>query len=216
MHPLALARPGKGLRILCLGAHSDDMEIGAGGTILNWIAAGAVLEVHWCVASAAGPRESEARASAADFLKGVATVEVHIGGFRDGYLPAERAAVKDWVEGFKRRLDPDVVLTHRRDDAHQDHRLLCELAWNAFRDHLVLEVEIPKWDGDLGQPNLYVPLPDEILLRKVELLQRHFGTQRSKAWFDAETFMALARLRGVECRARYAEGFFARKLLLTD
>src|SRR5262249_27179451 len=132
---------------------------------------------------------------------------------RDGYFPAERTAVKDWVETLK-PIAPDVVLTHQRHDAHQDHRLLNELAWNTFRDHLILEFEIPKWDGDLGQPNIYVPLADDILARKVELLERHFGTQRSKAWFDAETFRSLARLRGVECRARYAEAFYARKLVI--
>jgi LmbE family N-acetylglucosaminyl deacetylase len=129
-------------------------------------------------------------------------------------MPAERDAVKDWVEGLKRLAPPDVILTHTRDDAHQDHRLVCELTWNAFRDHLILEYEIPKWDGDLGRPNLYVPLSEEVLARKIELLQRHFGTQRSKAWFDEETFRGLARLRGVECRERYAEALFSRKLLL--
>ena len=211
---LGLARPGKGLKLLCLGAHSDDIEIGAGGAILSWIAAGVQLHVHWCVASAAGERQDEARASAADFLEGAASAEIHIGGFRDGYLPADRAAVKEWVETLKDHVDPDVVLTHTRDDAHQDHRLLCEFVWNTFRDHLILEVEIPKWDGDLGRPNVYVPISEEILARKIALLNRHFGTQRSKAWFDAETFTGLARLRGVECRARYAEGFLARKLLL--
>lgn len=214
MRDLALMRPGEGLKVLCLGAHSDDMEIGAGGTLLSWIAAGARLEVQWCVASAAGEREEEARASAAAFLQGAASTEIRIGGFRDGFLPADRAAVKEWVEALKRDFEPDVVFTHTRDDAHQDHRLLCELVWNTFRDHVVLEVEIPKWDGDLGRPNVYVALSEQVLARKIELLERHFGTQRSKAWFDAETFRGLARLRGVECRAHYAEGFTARKLLL--
>ncbi|MCJ8145227.1 PIG-L family deacetylase [Ancylobacter sp. A5.8] len=214
MRDLALLRPGETLKVLCLGAHSDDIEIGAGGALLSWIAAGAALEVLWCVASAAGAREDEARASAADLLEGAAAVDIRIGGFRDGFLPADRAAVKEWVESLKERFDPDVVLTHHRDDAHQDHRLLAEFAWNTFRDHLILEVEIPKWDGDLGRPNVYVALSDDILARKIEILQRHFGTQRTKAWFDAETFRGLARLRGVECRAHYAEGFMARKLLL--
>jgi len=121
--------------------------------------------------------------------------------------------VKDWIEGLK-HLRPDVILTHAREDAHQDHRLVCELTWNTFRDQLILEYEIPKWDGDLGQPNLYVGLGEETLSRKIELLHRHFGSQRSKAWFDEETFRGLARLRGMECRQRYAEAFFARKLLL--
>jgi LmbE family N-acetylglucosaminyl deacetylase len=155
----------------------------------------------------------EARASANDFLAGAARGDVHLANFRDGYLPADRTAVKDWVESLK-RFEPDVILTHQRDDAHQDHRLLSELAWNTFRDHPILEFEIPKWDGDLGQPNIYIAVDEAQLARKIELLIKHFGTQRSKAWFDEETFRSLARLRGVECRARYAEAFFARKLLL--
>lgn len=213
MLALDLARPGKALSILAIGAHSDDIEIGAGGAILSWIVSGAEVSVDWCVASAAGGRAEEARASAADFLGGAARADVHLAEFRDGYLPAERSAVKDWVEGLK-ALSPDVILTHQRNDAHQDHRLISELTWNTFRDHLILEYEIPKWDGDLGQPNAYVPLTDAILSRKIELLHRHFGSQRSKAWFDDETFRGLARIRGVECRTRYAEAFYARKLML--
>lgn len=214
MRALDLARPGKPLSILCLGAHSDDIEIGAGGALLSWIASGAEVSVDWCVLSAPGARADEARASAMDFLQGAARSDIHLGDFRDGYMPAERDAVKDWVEGLKRLTPPDVVLTHTREDAHQDHRLVCELAWNTFRDHLILEYEIPKWDGDLGRPSVYAPLTEETLARKIELLHRHFGTQRSKAWFDDETFRALARLRGVECRERYAEAFYSRKLLL--
>jgi len=212
MLSLELARPGRKLSVLAIGAHADDIEIGAGGAILSWIASGGEVSVDWCVLSAAGARGDEARASAEDFLKG-ASAQIHLAEFRDGYLPAERAAVKDWVEGLK-RLKPDVIVTHAREDAHQDHRLLCELTWNTFRDQLILEYEIPKWDGDLGQPNLYIELSEEILSRKIELLHRHFGSQRSKAWFDEETFRGLARLRGIECRQRYAEAFFARKLLL--
>ncbi len=214
MLSLDLARPGKTLRVLALGAHSDDIEIGAGGAILSWIASGAEVTIDWCALSAPGERADEARASANEFLAGAKQAEIHLGEFRDGYFPAERTAVKDWVEGLKRLEKPDVVLCHQRNDAHQDHRMVCELAWNTFRDHLILEYEIPKWDGDLGQPNIYVPLSEEVLARKIELLHKHFGTQRSKAWFDDETFRGLARLRGIECRERYAEAFFARKLLL--
>jgi LmbE family N-acetylglucosaminyl deacetylase len=213
MFPLALAQPGKTLSVLAIGAHSDDIEIGAGGTILTWIASGARVEVDWCVASAPSERADEARASAGDFLQGAARVSMHFADFRDGYMPADRSAVKDWVESLK-SLKPDVILTHQRNDAHQDHRLLNELIWNTFRDHLILEYEIPKWDGDLGQPNTYVELSEQTLARKIELLMKHFGTQRSKAWFDDETFRGLARLRGVECRVRYAEAFYARKVLL--
>jgi LmbE family N-acetylglucosaminyl deacetylase len=216
MRGLRLAAAGERLSVLCLGAHSDDIEIGAGGTLLEWIARGIRLDVHWCVLSAAGPRAAEAEASAAAFLEGAATASVDLRQFRDGYFPAQREAIKDCVQDLAQRLRPDVVLTHREDDAHQDHRLLRELAWNAFRDQVVLEYEIPKWDGDLGRPNLYVPIAAATLERKLALLEAHFASQRGKDWFDRETFTGLARIRGMECRApeRYAEGFVARKMLL--
>jgi len=215
MLALNLVRPGAKLSILALGAHSDDIEIGAGGTILTWAASGAKLDVHWCVLSAAGERAGEARASAEDFLAGVSNQTIALGQFRDSYFPYEGAAVKEWVEAQKPRMPkPDIVLTHRADDAHQDHRLVNELTRNAFRDSLILEYEIPKWDGDIGKPNVFVALSPETLAKKVQLLDRHFGTQRSKGWFDEETFRGLARLRGVECRARYAEAFTARKIAL--
>lgn len=214
MKSLGLARRGERLSVLAIGAHSDDIEIGAGGTILQWIADGVQLDITWCALSAIGPRAGEARASAEAFLQGAATIDIRLAEFRDGYFPAERTAVKDWIETLKAAPTPDVILTHQRDDAHQDHRLLCELAWNTFRDHLILEFEIPKWDGDLGRPNVYMPISEDVLARKIALLNRHFGTQRSKAWFDDETFRGLARLRGVECRQRYAEAFYARKVLL--
>lgn len=214
MRALELMRPGEKLKVLCLGAHSDDIEIGAGGTLLTWMASGAELDVHWCVGSASGTRADEARASAEDFLAGAANATIELGAFKDSYFPYEGPAVKAWMEAQKPRMKPDVVLTHRADDAHQDHRLINELTWNAFRDSLILEYEIPKWDGDLGRPNTYVALSPDVLERKIALLDKHFGTQRSKDWFDAETFRGLARLRGVECRARYAEAFSIRKTLL--
>jgi LmbE family N-acetylglucosaminyl deacetylase len=214
MLSLDLARAGRPLSVLCLGAHSDDIEIGAGATLLTWIASGATLDVHWCIASAAGDRAAEARASAESFLAGAGKATIEVGAFRDSYLPYEGAEVKAWVEAQKPRMKPDVVLTHQRDDAHQDHRLISELTWNAFRDSVILEYEIPKWDGDLGKPNAYLPVEEEVLTRKIALLQEHFGSQRSKDWFDPETFRGLARLRGVECRTRYAEAFWARKIKL--
>ncbi|WP_088347394.1 MULTISPECIES: PIG-L deacetylase family protein [Rhodomicrobium] len=215
MRALEIARPGEPLTVLCLGAHSDDIEIGAGGTLLTWIAGGARLDVHWCVLSATGPRADEAGASAEAFLAGAASKTIELAAFQDGYFPY-RPELKDWFEGLKQRVRPDVILTHRRDDGHQDHREICRLTSNSFRDHLILEYEVPKWDGDLGQPNMYVPLSAEIMARKCDLLDAHFGSQRSKDWFDAETFRGLARLRGMECRApeRFAEGFFVRKALL--
>ena len=217
MLTLDLARPGKKVSILCLGAHADDIEIGAGGAILHWIASGVIVEAHWCVLSAVGARSAEAEASAADFLKGAASAKVELAAFKDSYFPYEGAALKDWFVGLKSRVDPDIILTHQRDDAHQDHREVSQLTWNAFRNHLILEYEIPKWDGDLGQPNGYIPLAAATMERKVELLMAHFGSQRSKDWFDPETFRGLARLRGIECRAadRYAEAFVLRKFCLS-
>lgn len=213
MRPLPLARRGERLSILCLGAHADDIEIGAGGSVLGWIAAGVRLHVRWCVLSAVGERAVEARASAAAFLAGAASSTVELAEFRDSYFPEQGREIKGWFEALKTRVEPDVVLTHQRDDAHQDHREVRRLTWATFRDHLVLEYEIPKWDGDLGQPNFYVPLARPVLERKIELLQGHFGTQRAKDWYDAETFRGITRLRGAECRAaeRHAEAFFVRK-----
>lgn len=216
MKSLRLGGIGDRMSVLCLGAHSDDIEIGVGGTLLAWIAEGRQLDISWCVLSGVGDREKEARTSARDFLHGAARSRVDVMQFKDGFFPSQGDEIKKWFEGLKEQAEPDLILTHRRDDAHQDHREVSRHTWNTFRDHLILEYEIPKWDGDLGQPNLYVPLSSEILERKAGLLVKHFGSQRSKHWFDEETFRGLARLRGMECRApeRYAEGFFARKLAL--
>jgi LmbE family N-acetylglucosaminyl deacetylase len=216
MLSLDLARPGESLSVLCLGAHSDDIEIGAGGAILHWIACGVRLEAHWCVLSAAGARSTEAEASAAAFLAGAASAKVELAAFSDSFFPYQGGELKDWFVGLKSRVNPDIIFTHRRDDAHQDHREVSQLTWNAFRDHLILEYEVPKWDGDLGQPNGYIPLKAEVIERKIELLIAQFGTQRSKDWFDAETFRGLGRLRGMECRAPegYAEAFLLRKFRL--
>jgi LmbE family N-acetylglucosaminyl deacetylase len=213
---LQLAGAGDKLSVLCLGAHSDDIEIGAGATLLSTIGRGVRLKVQWCVLSAAGERESEARASAAEFLSKTESSQVEVMNFRDGFFPEQGEAIKSWFEALKMRVNPDIIFTHRRDDAHQDHRQLCRLTWNTFRDHCILEYEIPKWDGDMGQPNLYVPISGSVLQRKIDLLTKHFASQRANHWFDTETFLALARLRGMECRAqeRYAEAFFVRKLAL--
>ena len=216
MKAMQLAAPGERLSILCLGAHSDDIEIGAGATLLSLMARGVRLDVLWCVLSGVGEREREARNSAADFLSEAASAKVEVMSFRDGFFPEQGESIKSWFETLNARVRPDLILTHRRDDAHQDHRTVCRLTWNTFRDHFILEYEIPKWDGDLGQPNVYLPISESVLRRKIDLLDAHFGSQRSKQWFDAETFRGLARLRGMECRApeRYAEAFFARKLTL--
>jgi LmbE family N-acetylglucosaminyl deacetylase len=216
MRALQLAQRNETLSVLCLGAHSDDIEIGAGGTILEWIASGVRLEVDWCVLSAIGPRAVEAEASAAAFLSGAVSSRIRLARFKDGFFPYHGHEIKAWLDALKLEVEPDVVFTHCRSDAHQDHREVCQLTWNLFRDHLILEYEIPKWDGDLNQPNVYLPLSAAVLERKIELLHVHFGSQRSKDWFDAETFAGLARLRGMEARApeRYAEAFVLRKATL--
>jgi LmbE family N-acetylglucosaminyl deacetylase len=216
MRSLNLASPGAPARVLCLGAHSDDIEIGCGGTILDWIERGIVLDVHWVVFSAIGPRAEEASRSAEGFLRGARGSSIELCEFRDGYFPYDGTALKDRFEALKRAVEPDVVFTHRRDDAHQDHREVARLTWNAFRDHVILEYEIPKWDGDLARPNLYHPLGQAVLERKLALLPENFATQRSKDWFDPDTFRALARLRGMECRApeRVAEAFVLSKAVL--
>jgi LmbE family N-acetylglucosaminyl deacetylase len=210
------AAAGDRLSVLCLGAHSDDIEIGAGATLLSMIERGVRLEIHWCVLSGIGERGKEARASAADFLQDVTSPNVEVMTFKDGFFPQGGEEIKLWFEDLKGRVEPDIVLTHHRDDAHQDHREVCRLTWNTFRHHCILEYEIPKWDGDMGQPNVYVPISAHIVEHKIDLLTKHFGTQRSKHWFDADTFRGLARLRGMECRApeRFAEAFFARKLIV--
>ena len=201
-------------RVLAIGAHSDDLEIGCAGTILALVDANPGLTVHWAVLAAPGERGAEAHASAETVLAGAgeATIEIHT--FRDGYLPHTAADVKDAFEDLKGRCDPQLVLTHGRDDLHQDHRLVCELTWNTFRNHLILEYEIPKWDGDIGRPNVYVPLTAEQVDAKLGLLDAHFGTQRGKDWYDGETFRGLMRLRGMECRSAsgFAEAFVGRKL----
>ena len=203
-------------RLLAIGAHSDDLEIGCGGTILALGEGNSEIAVHWVVLAAPGARAEEARASAEALLAsaGECTIEIHT--FRDGYLPHTAAEVKDTFEDLKARVDPELVLTHARDDLHQDHRLVCELTWNTFRDHLILEYEIPKWDGDVGRPNVYVPLTADQAEAKLALLDRHFGSQRGKDWYDPDVFRGLMRIRGMECRAPsgLAEAFVGRKLTI--
>ena len=217
MHALELLRKrSAAIRVLALGAHADDIEIGCGGLLLELLRSARAVDIEWVVFSAQGRREQEARQSAALFLRGARRQRVTIEKFRDGFFPYEGAAIKDVFEGLKRAPTPDIVLTHYRHDRHQDHRVLSDLAWNTFRDHLVLEYEIPKYDGDLGSPNCFAPLDRATCRRKVKLIQMAFSTQRTKHWFAGETFTSLMRLRGMECRAPhgYAEGFYARKIML--
>jgi LmbE family N-acetylglucosaminyl deacetylase len=207
---------GRAFEVLVVGAHADDIEIGCGGTVLQLAAGGSPLRVTWVVLAASGVREREAVGSAAAFLKDVEQTTVVLRSFRDGFFPWAGAEVKEVFEELKREVAPDLVMVPRRDDAHQDHRLVAELTWNTFRDHLVLEYEIPKYDGDLGTPNLYVPLPAATCERKVELLLEQFPSQRDRRWYTADTFWALLRLRGVESNAPsgFAEAFHCRKATL--
>jgi len=213
MKPLSLEKIGT---VLCLGAHSDDIEIGCGGTVLRLIAANPGLHVRWIVFSAFADRAREAEAAAAQFLAGAGARHVELHQFRDGFFPAEQARIKTYFEELKAKVEPDLVFTHYRDDLHQDHRVIGELAWNTFRRHAILEYEVPKWDGDLGRPNVYVPLEAEQARRKVEILMSCFGSQAGKHWFDEETFVGLMRLRAMECGAasRRAEAFHGRKVIL--
>ena len=202
-------------RVLAVGAHADDIEIGCGATLLALQRAYA-LDITWVVLSADEVREAEARASAAAFLAGAASHELVCHRFRDGYLPYVGDEVKDVFEALKGELNPHVVFTHTRDDLHQDHRLVCELTWNTWREHLILEYEIPKYDGDLGAPNVFVPVSEEVAREKVRLLLDAFASQQGKPWFDEELFLGLMRLRGMEAPSpsRYAEAFTCRKLSL--
>jgi len=210
------ATKGSGLRVLCVGAHADDIEIGCGGLLLRLIENVGNVEVDWIVFSARVKRQQEARRSAAWFLKGARRKRVITKHFRDGFFPYQGAQIKRVFERLKRNPAPDLVLTHYREDRHQDHRLLSDLTWNTFRDHWILEYEIPKFDGDLGAPNFFEPLDKARCVRKVEYLEKAFGSQRDKHWFKADTFLGLMRLRGMECRAPggYAEAFYSRKTAL--
>ena len=214
-NPLSLALPRRGaaLKVLCLGAHSDDIEIGCGATILGLVRQGA--DVRWVVFSGDGRRAEEATRSARLFLGAGAARRITLHTFRDGFFPAQFAAIKDACEATATTWRPDLVFTHFRDDRHQDHRVLSDLAWNTFRRQAILEYEIPKWDGDLATPNVYAPVPERTAQRKVSLLTRAFATQRSKDWFGQEVFFGLMRLRGMECRSAsgLAEAFYGRKLL---
>jgi len=206
--------PQQPLEILCLGAHSDDIEIGCGGTILHLTESYPAASVTWVVFSAAGVRRQEALAGADLFLQRAGEKRVVAHQFRESFFPYVGERIKESFEELKAGLEPDVVFTHFRDDLHQDHRVVSELTWNTFRSSLILEYEIPKWDGDLGKPNCYVPLSRVIVERKVDGLCKIFQSQSSKRWFSADTFRALMRLRGVESNAEFAEAFHARKLVI--
>lgn len=201
-------------KMLCLGAHSDDIEIGCGGTILRLLRKTQGCDVRWIVFSANEKRTVEAKESAEIFLADAAEKSIVVHDFRDGYFPYNGALIKDFFETLKLDFSPDLIFTHYKHDNHQDHRLINELTWNTFRDHFILEYEIPKYDGDIGNPNFYVHLSQSLLRSKIKLLSQRFATQNRKDWFTDTTFFSLARLRGVESKALegYAEAFYCRKM----
>jgi LmbE family N-acetylglucosaminyl deacetylase len=207
--------PAAALTILCVGAHCDDIEIGCGGTLLHLKKAFPRLKFHWVVLSASGPRDQEAAKGAELFTAG-SEKQVVLKDYRDGFLPYSGGKVKDFFEDLKGQVNPDVIFTHWSGDAHQDHRFVSELTWNTFRNHFILEYEVPKYDGDIGRPNLFVPLEAPLYERKVDHLFEAFASQREKRWFARETFLGLMRIRGMESNSPsgYAEAFHARKVIV--
>ncbi len=209
-------KPSETLNILCLGAHCDDIEIGCGGTLLALLQRHPKTKIHWQVFTSTPQRKKEAIAGASHFLASARQVEVEILDFRDGFLPYEGAPVKDAIEATKSKISPDIIFTHNRDDRHQDHRAISDLTWNTFRNHLILEYEIPKWDGDLGVPNFFVSIDQAIAAEKIAALQAVYNSQKDKVWFTDDLFYSLMRLRGMECNSSstLAEAFYTRKLVL--
>jgi LmbE family N-acetylglucosaminyl deacetylase len=217
MLPLQISRAETApAKVLAIGAHPDDIEIGCAGTLLKLIEQEAISEFRWVVLSGNGDRAKEARRSAEELLAGVPSSDVVVRDFPDGFFPYEGQRIKDYFEHLKADFSPDVVFTHQRADLHQDHRVSCELTWNTFRDHLILEYEVPKYDGDMSAPNAFVPIEERLHQRKIDHLMSHFGSQLSKRWFKEELFSSLLRLRGMECNSpsSYAEAFFCRKAVL--
>lgn len=204
----------RGLHLLCLGAHCDDIEIGCGGTLLKFIEQNQVQKIKWVVFASNPTRKAEAQQSAEAFLKDVPEKDIEILSFRDAFLNFSALEIKEHFEKIKQSFQPDIVFTHYRQDRHQDHRLLSDLAWNTFRSHLILEYEIPKYDGDLRQPNLFVELSPEQAQRKTDIIVNSFQSQAQKHWFDQETFFALLRLRAMESasQSKFAEAFYTRKI----
>jgi LmbE family N-acetylglucosaminyl deacetylase len=202
--------------VLCLGAHADDIEIGCGGTLLKLRQVNPSVKVRLVVFSANAVRSSEARQGAQAFGSGTPDDDLVIKDFRESYFPYEGKEIKEYFDQLGRTTTPSLIFTHYRHDRHQDHRIISDLTWNTFRDHLILEYEIPKYDGDLGVPNVFVQLDDLTCQRKIDLLHACFPSQATKPWFSRETFLATLRLRGIESKASggYAEAFHGRKLLL--
>jgi LmbE family N-acetylglucosaminyl deacetylase len=218
MLPLTFPRdPSTPLKLLFLGAHSDDIEIGCGGTVLQLLSTYRKVDVVWVVFSSTAEREREARASASLFLEqATGQTKVIVMKFRDGFFPYQGMAIKEFFEELKKNVNPHLIFTHYRDDRHQDHRTISDLTWNTWRQHLILEYEVPKYDGDFGTPSFFVPLAKDVCARKIKYISDVFQSESNKAWLTEDTFQAILRLRGVECAApdKYAEAFYCRKLVL--
>jgi LmbE family N-acetylglucosaminyl deacetylase len=203
------------LNILALGAHCDDIEIGAGGTLLKLLDNYSIASVKWVVFASNEVRKKEATVSALHFLEKAENRDIVVNSYRDGFLPFMAAEVKEFFEKIKGEFIPDVIFTHYRDDRHQDHRLVSDLTWNTWRNHMILEYEIPKYDGDLGIPNFYVPLEEKYIIKRNQIIIDSFESQKQKHWFDDATFRALPRIRGMESATIFAEAFYSRKIILT-
>ncbi len=202
------------LEILCLGAHCDDIEIGAGSTLLRIFQEYNIGQVSWVVFASNEVRKQEAINSAKLFLSGIKNIKININSYRDGFLPFQAIEIKECFEHIKSEVSPDLIFTHYRDDRHQDHRLISDLTWNTWRNHLILEYEIPKYDGDLGIPNFFVSLNKEIINARDKILFDSFVSQTAKQWFSADTLLSLKRLRGIESATEYAEAFYVRKIVV--
>ena len=204
----------KKLNLICLGAHCDDIEIGCGGTLLKFFQNYEINSVRWVVFASNAERKQEATNCANNFLQKIKNKSITVLDYRDGFLPFHAIEIKEYFESIKNEIEPDLIFTHYRNDRHQDHRLVSDLTWNTWRNHIVLEYEIPKYDGDLGNPNFYVNLDDDLLQKKISFILEAFKSQNSKHWFDENTFSALPRIRGMESVSKYAEAFYARKITL--
>ena len=217
MLKVSFDRPsGATYRILCLGAHSDDIEIGCGGTIINLLTKYSHVAIYWVVFSANPERETEAKTSAGKFLVNAESSTIIVKNFRDSFFPFIGSTIKEFFEELKKEFYPDIIFTHNQNDRHQDHRLVSDLTWNTFRDHLILEYEIPKYDGDLGSPNLFVHLDEPVVHAKIEGILNCFKSQANNRWFSQELFMSILRVRGIECNASsgFAEAFYCRKMII--
>ena len=202
------------LKILCLGAHCDDIEIGAGGTLLKLFNEYEIEQVIWIVFASNEVRKAEAIKSAEMFLYGVSNKKIIVNTFRDGYFPFQGTEIKEYFEEIKNEISPDIIFTHYRNDRHQDHRMISDLTWNTWRNQFILEYEIPKYDGDLGIPNFFIELNKDYISKRNKIVIESFVSQQSKHWFDEATFNALSRIRGLESATLFAEAFYVRKLIL--